>query len=135
MNTSIFELEKQISAIFRTKENQQKYEKLIAERQDLISNQTGDEQENLRREIEEIKNRQSNVGQRRYQLLQAISDKAEIVRQFQPEFEKAQRELDAANLDLSFFERGVSSDRMRLYDLTKKLNELKGGKNDDESIN
>lgn len=131
MNTDIIELDRQISAIFKTSENQKKYEKLIAERENLLEKQSNGEIERLESEIVELKNRQSNSGARRYQLIQAINEKRNVVKILEPEFETAQRELGAANLNLSFFEQSVSADRMRLYDLTKKLTALTNGKNDD----
>lgn len=131
MNTEIIELEKQISAIFRTSENQEKYEKLIEQKQNLISNQTSGEQNNLRREIDEIKQRQSNSGAKRYQLLQTVNDKADAVRIIQPQTEAAQRQLNQANLEMSFFEQGVAEDRKNLKDLIKKLNDLTGVKDNE----
>ena len=135
MNTETLEdLDKQISSIFKTRENQEKYEKLIEEKQNLISNQTSGERKNLEREIAEIKNLQSNTGERRYKLLQIIDEKAENLRAIQPELEKAQQELSKANFALSFFEQSVSQDRIALNYALNKLNSLMEVKND-ETIN
>ena len=127
----ILELDKQISAIFRTSENQEKFEKLIEQKQNLLKNQSSSEIKNLEREIDEIKQRQSNSGAKRYQLLQTINEKAEVVRQIQPELDAANTELTKANFELSFFEQSVSANRMRLYDLVKKLNDLTGVKDNE----
>ena len=129
--TDVLEIEKQISAVFKTKENQEKYEKLILEREQLLKNQSSSEVNNLEREIGEIKNRQSNSGAKRYQLLQTINDKLDAVKIIEPQIEAAQRQLNQANLDLSFFEQGVSQDRKELKILTAKLNNLTRVTNDE----
>lgn len=134
MTPEIIELDKQISAVFRTAENQEKYKKLILEREKLLENQSSSEVKNLEREIAEIKNRQANSSARRYQLLKIIDEKSDAVRIIEPQLDKAQRELSKANFELSFFEQSVSADRMRLNDLLKKLIGLTGVTND-ESIN
>ncbi len=132
--TDLIELEAQISAIFRTSENQNKYNQLILERENLLKNQSSSEVKNLEREIDEIKNRQANSGARRYQLRKIIDEKSDAVRVVEPQLDKAQQELSKANFELSFFEQSVSADRMRLNDLLKKLNDLTGATND-ETIN
>lgn len=131
MNTNILELDKQISAIFKTKENKEKFEKLIAERENLLKSSSISEVKNLEREIDEIKNRQSNSGAKRYQLLQVINEKMDAVKIIEPQIEAAQRQLNQANLELSFFEQSVTEDRKNLKNLTKKLDELTGDKNDE----
>ena len=131
MNQEILELEKQISAIFRTSENQEKFEKLIEQKENLLKNQSSSELQSLEREIAEIKNRQSNSGARRYQLLQVVNEKADAVRIVQPQIEAAQRQLNQANLEMSFFEQGVAEDRKNLKDLIKKLNDLTGVKDNE----
>ena len=131
MNQEILELEKQISAIFRTSENQEKFEKLIEQKENLLKNQSSSEVQSLEREIDEIKQRQSNSGANRYQLLQTVNDKADAVRIIQPQIEAAQRQLNQANLELSFFEQGVSEDRKNLKDLRKKLDALTGVKDNE----
>lgn len=132
--TDVLEIEKQISAVFKTKENQEKYEKLILEREQLLKNQSSSEVNNLEREIGEIKNRQSNSGAKRYQLLQTINDKLDAVKIIEPQIEAAQRQLNQANLELSFFEQSVSQDRKNLKDLRKKLDELTGVKDDEQKF-
>ncbi len=131
MNTDITELDKQISSIFKTSENRDKYEKLILERESLLKNQSSSEVQTLEREIAEIKNRQSNSGEKREQLLQTIKGKIDAVRIIEPQIEAAQRQLNQANLELSFFEQGVSQDRKDLKILTAKLNKLTGVTNDE----
>ena len=131
MNQDIIEIEKSISAIFKTKENQDKFNQLSSEREQLLKNQSSSEVQSLEREIDEIKQRQSNSGARRYQLLQVVNEKADAVRIVQPQFEAAQRQLNQANLELSFFEQGVSQDRKELKILTAKLNNFTGVTNDE----
>ena len=131
MNQDIIEIEKSISAIFKTKENQDKFNQLISEREQLLKNQSSSEVQSLEREIDEIKQRQSNSGARRYQLLQVVNEKADAVRIVQPQIEAAQRQLNQANLELSFFEQGVSQDRKELKILTAKLNNLTGVKDNE----
>lgn len=134
MNTEILEdLNKEISSIFRTKENQEKYEKLIAERENLLQRQSSGERENLEREIAEIKNRQSTSGERRERLLKIIAEKSEIVRHIQPQLDKATAELNQANFDLSIFDANIQNDRITLKNSIAKLEKFSGVKNDDEN--
>ena len=132
MNTN-FELEqldKQISSVFKNPAAAEKYNQLIEQKQNLISNQTSGEQKKLEREIDEIRQRQANSGAKRYQLLQVIAEKADAVRIIEPQLEAAQRKLNQANLELSFFEQSVSQDRTTLKKSTTKLNKLTGATNE-----
>ena len=126
------QLDKQISSIFRTKDAQEKYEKLIAEREQLLNKQSSGELQRLDREIQEISQRKVNSGAKRHQLLQTINEKMDAVRIIEPQIEAAKRQLNQANLELSFFEQGVAEDRKNLKILTKKLFELTGVKNENE---
>ena len=131
MNQDILEIENSISAIFKTKENQDKFNQLISEREQLLKNQSSGEIQKLEREIQEITQRKTNSGAKRYELLQTIQEKMDAVRIIEPQIEAAQRQLNQANLELSFFEQGVTQDRKDLKNLTAKLKELTGGKNDE----
>ena len=134
MNQDILDIENSISAIFKTKENQEKFNQLIAERENLLSKQSSGEIQKLEREIQEISQRKANSGAKRYELLQTIQEKMDAVRIIEPQIEAAQRQLNQANLELSFFEQGVANDRKDLKNLTKKLDELTGVTKD-ETIN
>ena len=133
MNTDLIELDKQISGIFRTKENQEKHNQLIAERENLLKNQSSGEVQNLEREIDEIKKRQSKSGERRNELLKIIAEKSAVVRLIQPELDKATAELNQANFNLSIFDNNLQNDRITLKNSIAELDKLTGV--NDEQLN
>lgn len=130
MNQDILDIDKEISGIFRTKENQEKFAELLEKKQNLLSRQSSYEVERLNREIDEIKQRKANSGAKRYQLLQTINERMDEVKIIEPQIEAAKRKLNQANLELSFFEQSVSEDRKNLKILTKKLDGLTGAKDE-----